>query len=63
MTNPKHTQNLLLASDMTLLDYFAGQALAGMLTSPHNDDATPEMYARASYEVARAMLNERPTHD
>ena len=63
MTNPKHTQNLLLASGMTLLDYFAGQALAGMLTSPHNDDATPEMYARASYEVARAMLNERPTHD
>lgn len=63
MTNPKHTQNSLLASGMTLLDYFAGQALAGMLTSPHNDDATPEMYARASYEVARAMLNERPNHD
>ena len=48
---------------MTLLDYFAGQALAGMLTSPHNDDATPEMYARASYDVARAMLKERPNHD
>lgn len=63
MTNPKHTRNSLLASDMTLLDYFAGQALAGMLTSPHNDDATPEMYARASYDVARAMLKERHTHD
>lgn len=53
----------LLASGMTLLDYFAGRALAGMLTSPHNDDATPEMYARASYDVARAMLKERPTND
>lgn len=43
----------------SLRDEFAMAALGGMLTSPHNDDATPEMYARASYEVADAMLVER----
>lgn len=47
------------APGMTLLDYFAGRALVGMLTSPHNDDATPEMYASASYAIARAMLTAR----
>lgn len=53
---------------MTLLDYFAGQALAGLLAAP--SDATSqnigpsaradhELAASAAYLMARAMLRER----
>jgi len=37
---------------MTLRDYFAGQALAGMLNMSFN----PEHHARLSYQFADAML-------
>lgn len=52
---------------MTLLDYFAGQALAGLLatnTDFHDEQSDGwEWHAKASYAMARAMLNERANHD
>jgi hypothetical protein len=49
---------------MTLRDWFAGQALAGMLAANprHQSDGSPsEHAARASYMMADAMLAERST--
>lgn len=43
-------------SGMTLRDYFAGQALAGLLHTPPFD---AETNARIAYQVADAMLAER----
>ena len=45
------------ASDMTLLDYFAGQAMTGMIATHggYND----EDLAVQSYRVAKAMLKAR----
>lgn len=51
---------------MTLLDYFAGQALAGMLARPDfvlfcdgGEGLNVELSAHNAYEIARAMLAER----
>lgn len=44
-------------SGMTLRDWFAGQALNGMLSE--SDDYSFEGAAKASYEQADAMLAER----
>lgn len=48
---------------MTLLDYFAGQALVML---PHLDlgetSLTSEEWARDAYSIAAAMLNERQSH-
>ena len=44
------------ASGMTLRDYFAGQALAGLA---FNGDYHAENRAREAYEYADAMLKER----
>ena len=45
---------------MTLRDWFAGQALAGILSNPEFDaDATKEDVASAVYQTAAAMLRER----
>lgn len=43
---------------MTLLDWFAGQALAGLLANPQRD-LYPEDLAAHAYEVAVAMLYAR----
>jgi len=43
---------------MTLRDWFAGQALAGMLAD-HTRDAYPEQYAKSAYMYADEMLTER----
>jgi hypothetical protein len=55
-----------LASDKTLRDEFAGQALAGVMVTCQGDtrlinETTPEMFARKTYEVADAMLEARKT--
>ncbi len=42
---------------MSLLDWFAGQALAGLIL--RGDAAHPEVLAQAAYQVAVAMLAER----
>ena len=43
---------------MTLRDYFAGQALAGMLAAPP-EIAAPCDYASVAYDYADAMLTTR----
>lgn len=43
---------------MTLLDYFAGLALQGMLANNNNQWSWND-YAKESYEIAQAMLAER----
>jgi len=45
---------------MTLLDYFAGQALAGAMDGYLRvSTMEPEDFARAVYQIADAMLKER----
>lgn len=43
---------------MSLRDWFAGQALAGLLSDPATD-ATQELFATAAYLQADAMLQKR----
>ena len=45
-------------SGMSLRDYFAGQALAGLMADP-NAEGTPEAFARIAYQIADAMIAER----
>ena len=49
------------SSGMTLLDYFAGQALMSMLDAIQEIDinTTPQWAATLSYAFAEAMLKER----
>ena len=44
---------------MSLRDWFAGQALAGMLACPDTDPITTKMFASDAYLYADAMLAER----
>ena len=45
---------------LSIRDYFAGQALAGLLASPNiRDGAQPNLAAQAAYIVADAMLKQR----
>jgi len=44
---------------MTLRDYFAGQALAGICASGQAMPAADELTARTAYQIADAMLTER----
>lgn len=46
---------------MTLLDYFAGQALQSLITiqSPEPGEELPELRAKRAYEYAAAMLAEK----
>jgi len=47
-------------SGMTLKDYFAGQALMGLLAHPDSSSiASPKDFARDAYKFANAMLVER----
>jgi hypothetical protein len=51
-----------LASNMTLRDHFAGQALAGWIASANSDDHfPPNTYAKIAYDQADAMLEARKT--
>lgn len=47
---------LVQRGGMTLRDYFAGQALTGLLASDSDAPATPYYYAAKAYEYADAML-------
>jgi hypothetical protein len=53
-----HTSNTLRHDGMSLRDYFAGQALTGMLTLT-SAVQHPDMAAVWAYEQADAMLAER----
>ena len=49
-----------VCSEITLLDYFAGQALNGDLScSQEGSGGTYEDYAKFAYNMAEAMLRER----
>ncbi len=45
--------------DMLLRDYFAAQAIQGMLACPTQPQSGPDMYARDAYTLADAMMKER----
>ena len=45
------------ALGMTLRDYFAGQALVGLLAHPSGED--PEVAVNFAYRLADAMLEQR----
>ena len=47
------------SSGMTLRDYFAGQALAGLIASPEHTLHEATVLAGAAYIAADAMLAER----
>lgn len=51
------------ASGMSLRDWFAGQALAGINANPTWDENGWEDRARAAYEAADAMLKARTNGD
>ncbi len=44
---------------MTLRDYFAGQAMAGLASKEANTKVAPERIARRAYVLADAMIEER----
>jgi len=53
---------------MTLLDYFAGQALPAVMHLCAKDTLRPDetleqSFARKAYDLAAAMLAERPNHE
>ena len=58
----KHGEVLTHVPQMTLRDYFAGQALAGMLSGGANVHDYEFTSAKA-YDHADAMLKERNRHD
>lgn len=48
------------APGLSLRDYFAGQALMGLIAyNRREDDTEPEHFASRSYALADAMLKER----
>lgn len=52
--------NTVYSYGMTLRDYFAGQALAGILANPHNrHEVTFQQMADDAYRFAFAMLEAR----
>jgi hypothetical protein len=46
------------STGMTLRDWFAGQALSGLLAD-HTRDDYPDQFAKLAYNFADAMLAER----
>lgn len=47
------------AGGMTLRDYFAGQALAGILAKGQTNDRDPKYLSATSYAIADGMLAAR----
>jgi hypothetical protein len=52
-----------VAPIIELRDYFAAQALAGMMTGEHWDYVSEGFIAEAAYDQADAMLTERSKGD
>jgi hypothetical protein len=55
---PNQRNTTTFDSGMTIRDYFAGQALAGMLADPECNGNGASM-AKSSYQLADAMITER----
>lgn len=51
------------AERKALRDHFAGQAMAGILTTPTEGELDPKVLASMAYEYADAMLAERGKAD
>ncbi|MBF0260252.1 MAG: hypothetical protein HQL97_00265 [Magnetococcales bacterium] len=51
------------AETKALRDHFAGQAMAGILTTPIDGEVDPKVLASMAYEYADAMLAERSKAD
>lgn len=59
-SDPLATPHEFQLEGMSLRDWFAGQALAGMLACPTMESGMRnEQYSRVSYAIADAMLAER----
>ena len=52
-------QKVAASSGMTLRDWFAGQALAGLMANPNFDPDTDDDMAGHAYAQAEFMLEER----
>lgn len=50
---------MVVQVSLDLRDYFAGQALAGMLYNPKADSIREPMLAECAYDYADAMIQER----
>ena len=49
---------------MTLLDYFAGQSMVGVVSNPNFDaEMNKNKFAQDMYRLAKAMLKEREKHN
>jgi hypothetical protein len=55
--------NNVYATGMFLRDWFAGQAMAGLMANPSIDTGTMLDAARSAYDIADAMLEEREKAD
>lgn len=51
-----------MAQGMTILDYFAAQAMQGIMSDIKTEGMDYETLALNSYEIAQAMLKEREKH-
>ena len=56
---PRNPEFSYCDSGMTLLDYFAGQALAGFCAHPNGLEWPFDEMASDAYRIARAMLTAR----
>lgn len=57
----RHGERYGYSDGMTLRDYFAGEALKGLLSSEESNRLGDERLALAAYSLAEAMLKARNT--
>jgi len=60
MMDSAHSEIHRQHEGMTLLDYFAGQALVGLIANPESTEHSPQEMADAAYGLASLMIETRP---